>query len=82
MKTKKSVESTKHMTTEVTRDINMKARTLARARKITLSKFSAEVLTREVNRIWENQPQEDEGRIRTVVRDELARARGLSQQSR
>lgn len=63
----------KHMTTEVPTDTNAKAKVLAKSKGQTLFEFSSECLTREVNRLWENRPEE-EGPIRTIVREELARA--------
>lgn len=63
----------KHVTTEVSNEINIQARVLAKARGQTLSEFVAETLTREVTRLWENRP-EAEGPLRNIVREELARA--------
>ena len=63
----------KHITTELTDETNSKAKVLARCQNQTLSEFAAEVLTREINRLWINQPEE-EGPLRTIVREELARA--------
>jgi hypothetical protein len=63
----------KHVTTEVPSDINAKARLLAKTKDQTLSEFLTDVLTREVTRLWNNRPEE-EGNIRTIVREELSRA--------
>ena len=63
----------KHITTEVANNVNVRARVLARAKGQTLSEFAAEALTREVDRLWQNQP-EQEGPLRAIVREELARA--------
>jgi hypothetical protein len=63
----------KHVTTEVPRDINAKARLMARNQGQTLSGFLADVLTREVTRLWKNRPEEEE-KLRTIVREELSRA--------
>jgi hypothetical protein len=62
----------KHITTEVAGEVNAKAKVLAQGKQQTLSEFVAEVLTKEVNRLWENRPEE-EGSLRIIVREELAR---------
>jgi len=62
----------KHITTEVDNETNAKARLLARGNSQTLSEFTADLLTREITRLWQNRPEE-EGPLRTIVREELAR---------
>ena len=65
----------KHITTEISSEVNCQAKVLARANHQTLSEFTAEALTREVTRLWANRPEE-EGPIRNIVREELTRAFG------
>lgn len=72
----KQRDEMKHLTTETTRDINAMARSLAKARRKTLAEFASEVLTREIQRMWNNQPPEDNSAIRTIVREEIARTFG------
>jgi hypothetical protein len=66
-----------YVNTRVTRDINMMAKTLANSSQQTLSEFLATVLTSEIDRLWRNQPPpEDNGTLRTIVREEIARTFG------